>query len=131
MAGRAIGEAMSKLLKVPVMAVNKPGAGGTLITDSAIKAGKDGYTILIINNASLVFNRILTPETVPYDPFKDLIAPGHGYFPRTIDIYERSIKSSRVNFFLIRPVRSSSSITIGMAFSAIWPLSGNESRYSS
>jgi tripartite-type tricarboxylate transporter receptor subunit TctC len=75
-AGRTIGEAMSKLLKVPVVAVNKPGAGGTLGTDSAIKAPKDGYTILITNNASLVFNRILTPETVPYDPFKDLTALG-------------------------------------------------------
>ena len=75
-AGRTIGEAMSKLLKVPVVAVNKPGAGGTLGTDSAIKSAKDGYTILITNNASLVFNRILTPETVPYDPFKDLTALG-------------------------------------------------------
>ncbi len=75
-AGRTIGEAMSKLLKVPVVAVNKPGAGGTLGTDSAIKSAKDGYTILITNNASLVFNRILTPDTVPYDPFKDLTALG-------------------------------------------------------
>src|SRR5580765_7813018 len=75
-AGRTIGEAMSKLLKVPVVAVNKPGAGGTLGTDSAIKSAKDGYTILITNNASLVFNRILTPETVPYDPFKDLVPLG-------------------------------------------------------
>jgi len=28
-AGRTIGEGLSKLLKVPVVAVNKPGAGGT------------------------------------------------------------------------------------------------------
>jgi len=75
-AGRTIGEAMSKLLKVPVVAVNKPGAGGTIGTDSAIKSAKDGYTILITNNASLVFNRVLTPDTVPYDPFKDLTAIG-------------------------------------------------------
>ena len=75
-AGRTIGEGMSKLLKVPVVAVNKPGARGTWGTDSAVKAAKDGYTILITNNASLVFNRILTPETVPYDPFKDLTPLG-------------------------------------------------------
>lgn len=75
-AGRTIGEGLSKLLKVPVVAVNKPGAGGTIGTDSAVKAPKDGYTILITNNASLVFNRILTPETVPYDPFKDLTPLG-------------------------------------------------------
>lgn len=75
-AGRTIGEGLSKLLKVPVVAVNRPGAGGTIGTDSAVKAPKDGYTILITNNASLVFNRILTPETVPYDPFKDLTPIG-------------------------------------------------------
>jgi len=75
-AGRTIGEAMSKLLKVPIVAVNRPGAGGTLGTDSAVKAPKDGYTIVITNNASVVFNRVLTPEAVPYDPFKDLTPLG-------------------------------------------------------
>jgi tripartite-type tricarboxylate transporter receptor subunit TctC len=75
-AGRTIGEGLSKLLKVPVVAVNRLGAGGTLGTDSAVKAPKDGYTILITNNASLVFNRVLTPDTVPYDPFKDLTPLG-------------------------------------------------------
>jgi tripartite-type tricarboxylate transporter receptor subunit TctC len=75
-AGRTIGEGLSKLLKVSVVAINKPGGGGTVGTDSAVKAPKDGYTILITNNASLIYNRILTPETVPYDPFKDLIALG-------------------------------------------------------
>ena len=75
-AGRTIGEGLSKLLKVPVVGVNRPGAGGTIGTDSAVKAPKDGYTILITNNASLVFNRILTPDAVPYDPFKDLTPIG-------------------------------------------------------
>ena len=75
-AGRTIGEGLSKLLKVPVVAVNRPGAGGTIGTDSAVKAPKDGYTIVITNNASVVFNRILTPHAVPYDPFKDLTPLG-------------------------------------------------------
>src|SRR6266545_4393097 len=75
-AGRTIGEGLSKLLKVPVVSVNRPGAGGTIGTDSAVKAPKDGYTIVITNNASVVFNRILTPNAVPYDPFKDLTPIG-------------------------------------------------------
>lgn len=75
-AGRTIGDGLSKLLKVPVAAINRPGAGGTVGTDSAVKAPKDGYTILITNNASLVFNRVLTPDAVPYDPFKDLTPLG-------------------------------------------------------
>src|SRR5205823_7394313 len=44
---RAMAEELSKLLKVPVIVANKPGAGGTLGTDSAVKAKKDGYTILL------------------------------------------------------------------------------------
>jgi tripartite-type tricarboxylate transporter receptor subunit TctC len=75
-AGRTIADELSKILKVPFVPINRPGAGGTLGTDSVAKAKKDGYTIVITNNASVVFNRVLTPETVPYDPFKDLTALG-------------------------------------------------------
>jgi tripartite-type tricarboxylate transporter receptor subunit TctC len=73
---RAMAEELSKLLKVPIIVVNKPGAGGTLGTDSVVKAKKDGYTILLTNNAALIYNRILTPESVQYDPFKDLTPLG-------------------------------------------------------
>jgi tripartite-type tricarboxylate transporter receptor subunit TctC len=73
---RAMGEELSKLLKVPIIVINKPGAGGTLGTDSAVKAKKDGYTIVLTNNAALIYNRILTPESVAYDPFKDLTPLG-------------------------------------------------------
>jgi tripartite-type tricarboxylate transporter receptor subunit TctC len=75
-AGRTMGEELSKLLKVPIAVVNRPGAGGTLGTDSVVKAKKDGYTLLITNNASLIYNRVLTPESVSYDLFKDLTPLG-------------------------------------------------------
>jgi tripartite-type tricarboxylate transporter receptor subunit TctC len=73
---RAMADELSKLLKVPVVVINKPGAGGTLGTDSVIKAKKDGYTIVLTTNAALIYNRILTPESVTYDPFKDLTPLG-------------------------------------------------------
>jgi tripartite-type tricarboxylate transporter receptor subunit TctC len=75
-AGRTMGEELSKLLKVPIVVVNRPGAGGTLGTDSVVKAKKDGHTLLITNNASLIYNRVLTPESVSYDLFKDLTPLG-------------------------------------------------------
>jgi tripartite-type tricarboxylate transporter receptor subunit TctC len=75
-AGRTMGEELSKLLKVPIVVANRPGAGGTLGTDTVVKAKKDGYTLLIANNAALIYNRVLTPESVSYDPFKDLTALG-------------------------------------------------------
>jgi tripartite-type tricarboxylate transporter receptor subunit TctC len=73
---RAMGEELSKLLKAPIIVLNRPGAGGTLGTDSVVKAKKDGYTIVLTNNAALIYNRIITPESVSYDPFKDLTPLG-------------------------------------------------------
>jgi tripartite-type tricarboxylate transporter receptor subunit TctC len=46
-AGRLMGEELAKLLKVPVVPVNKPGAAATIGTDSVAKAKKDGYTIVV------------------------------------------------------------------------------------
>lgn len=73
---RTIGEELAKLLRVPVVPVNRPGAGATIGTDNVVKARKDGYTILLTPNAAVVSSRILNPETVPYDPLKDLTPLG-------------------------------------------------------
>ena len=75
-AGRTIGDELSKLLKVPVVPINRPGAGMTIGTDSVVKARKDGYTILLTPNASVVSSRIMNPDTVPYDPLRDLTPLG-------------------------------------------------------
>jgi len=75
-AGRAMADELSKLLKVPVVSINRPGAGGTVGTDSAVKAAKDGYTIVLANNAALTFRRVLEPQNVAYDPQKDLTPLG-------------------------------------------------------
>ena len=73
---RTMAEELAKLLKVPVVVVNRPGGGMTIGTDSVVKARKDGYTILFTTNAALVSNRIINPETVSYDPLKDLTPLG-------------------------------------------------------
>src|SRR5438093_5588987 len=75
-AGRAMAEALAKILKVPVVPVNRPGAGMVIGTDSVVKAKKDGYTILLTPNAAVVSARILNPESVTYDPLKDLTPLG-------------------------------------------------------
>jgi tripartite-type tricarboxylate transporter receptor subunit TctC len=74
--GRTMGEELGKLLGVPVVPINRPGAGATIGTDNVVKARKDGYTILMTPNAAVVSSRILNPETVPYDPMKDLTPLG-------------------------------------------------------
>jgi len=75
-AGRAMAEELAKILKVPVVPVNRPGAGATMGTESVVKAKKDGYTILIGPNAAMISTRILNPDTVRYDPLKDLTPLG-------------------------------------------------------
>jgi tripartite-type tricarboxylate transporter receptor subunit TctC len=74
--GRLMADELGKLLKVAVIPVNRPGAGMTMGTDSVVKAKKDGYTILFTPNASVIAARILNPETVTYDPVKDLTPLG-------------------------------------------------------
>jgi len=71
-AGRAIAEEVARELKVPVVPVNRPGAAGALGADIVVKAPKDGHTILLANNASLVFRTVLEPKASNYDPFRDL-----------------------------------------------------------
>jgi tripartite-type tricarboxylate transporter receptor subunit TctC len=75
-AGRMMGEELARLLKVPVVAVNRPGAGGSLAADSVAKAGRDGHTVLFSVNSALTFRRVLEPEGVHYDPEADLTALG-------------------------------------------------------
>jgi tripartite-type tricarboxylate transporter receptor subunit TctC len=71
-AARVIGAALERELKVPVVPLNRPGAGGALGTGLLVKAPKDGSTIGIPNNAALVFRAILEPQVASYDALSDL-----------------------------------------------------------
>jgi len=72
LAARTVAEELSRELKTPVVPVNRPGAGGALGTEIAVKAAKDGYTLILTNNAALVFRSVMDPKSASYDPFKDL-----------------------------------------------------------
>lgn len=71
-AARVMADALSKELNVPLVPVNKPGAGGALGTQFVVQAPKDGHTIILTNNAALVYRAILEPQVASYDPLKDL-----------------------------------------------------------
>ena len=75
-AARAIADELARELKTPVVPVNRPGAGGALGTDIVVKAAKDGYSIVLTNNAALVFRSIMDPKSANYDPFRDLTPLG-------------------------------------------------------
>ena len=71
LSGRALATEMSKILKTPVITVNKPGGGSTIGANFVTKAKKDGYTILFANS-NIYYAPAMDPETVPYNPLVDL-----------------------------------------------------------
>ncbi len=74
--GRLMGEALAKTLKISVVPLNKPGAGGAVGTDFVAKSKNDGYTLLMVNSASVISAKILHPGDINYDPFKDFTPLG-------------------------------------------------------
>ena len=75
-AARALGEEISRLLKTPVLSINRPGAGGAVGTNSVVQARKDGHTILFAQNSALTFRAVLDPQSVSYDALRDLVPLG-------------------------------------------------------
>lgn len=75
-AARLMGQELSRLLETPVTVVNRPGAGGSLGTQSVIRAPKDGYTLLYAQNSPLTIRRVIDPEAANYDPLQDLTPLG-------------------------------------------------------
>jgi tripartite-type tricarboxylate transporter receptor subunit TctC len=75
-AARVMADELAKLLKVPIVVVNMPGAGGMLGANNVAKAAKDGYTLLFTINASLTSNRILNPQAASFDPLTDFTPLG-------------------------------------------------------
>lgn len=72
-AARLMGQELSRLLGTAVTITNRPGAGGSLGTQSVIRAPKDGYTLLYAQNSPLTIRRVVEPEAANYDPIKDLV----------------------------------------------------------
>jgi len=88
---RPFADELSKILKTPVIVVNKPGAAATLGTDLVVKSKKDGYTILYANTSAVVYAKASNPKQVPYDAITDLEPLGlHCFFPTCLAVQETS-----------------------------------------
>jgi tripartite-type tricarboxylate transporter receptor subunit TctC len=75
-AARALGEELSRVLKTPVVSINRPGAGGAVGTQSVVQAKKDGQTILFAQNSALTLRAVLDPQSATYDALRDLVPLG-------------------------------------------------------
>ena len=84
---RILATELEKVLGTTIVVVNKPGAATVLGTDAAVRAKKDGYTIVITGTSALTYAPITSPESVQYDPAKDLEFLGlYYYFPNTMTV---------------------------------------------
>jgi tripartite-type tricarboxylate transporter receptor subunit TctC len=72
---RLIGQWMSERLDQSFVIENRPGAGGNIGTEAAVRAAPDGYTLLLVN-ATNAINATLY-KTLPFDFIRD-IAPVAG-----------------------------------------------------
>ena len=70
-AARLINAQLGEALGKPVIVENRGGAGGNIGIAAAMRAGGDGYTLLVCSSAYVV-NPSLYAQ-VAYDPFKDFV----------------------------------------------------------
>jgi tripartite-type tricarboxylate transporter receptor subunit TctC len=69
--GRELAQKLSDVLGQPVVADNRPGAGGIVGIDYVAHADPDGYNLVLMDPA-IVINPTLQ-KSLPYDIFKDLV----------------------------------------------------------
>lgn len=69
--GRLIADRLKDRLGQPVIADNRPAAGGTVGTDAVAKAAPDGYTLGLSFTGPLATAPLLN-DRLPYDPLRDL-----------------------------------------------------------
>ena len=67
---RTIGQAMSQVLKQPVVVDNKAGANGGIASEFVMRAPADGYTLMLGYIATHAMNPAL--QKLRYDPIKDV-----------------------------------------------------------
>src|SRR5882672_6186115 len=68
---RILANKLSESVKWTFVVENKPGAGGNLGVEQAVKSPADGYTLVIGQTSNLAINPTLYAK-LPYDPLKDL-----------------------------------------------------------
>src|SRR5881227_2608641 len=69
-AARVVAQKLQAALGQPFVVDNKPGAGGAIGTEAAVKSPADGYTLLAASSGPVSIMPSL--QKIPYDPLKDL-----------------------------------------------------------
>lgn len=91
--GRFLGQRLSQMWGQPVVADNRPGAGGSIASDLVAKSPPDGYTLLV--NSSGV---TITPSLMQlaYDPHKDLLPVTMAFISPGVMVVHPSVPAKSV-----------------------------------
>ena len=91
--GRFIGQRLSQMWGQPVVADNRPGAGGSIASDIVAKSPPDGYTLLV-NSSGIT----ITPSLMQlgYDPYKDLLPVTMAFISPGVMVVHPSVPAKNV-----------------------------------
>ena len=89
---RVIGQAMSAILKQPVIVENKAGANGAIASEFVMRAPPDGYTLMLGYVATHAMNPAL--QKLRYDPVKDFEPVGMLGSSATLMVLNPAVKAS-------------------------------------
>ena len=69
---RSLAQRLSEKYKQPFVVENRPGAGGNIGTEAAVRAAPDGYTLIVNSVGPMAVNPTLY-KSLGYDPLTDLV----------------------------------------------------------
>jgi len=69
---RSLAQRLSEKYKQPFVIENRPGAGGNIGTEAAVRATPDGYTLIVNSVGPMAVNPTLY-KSLGYDPLTDLV----------------------------------------------------------
>jgi tripartite-type tricarboxylate transporter receptor subunit TctC len=92
---RLVGNSLGNELGRPLIIENRPGAGGSMGTNTAAKSPPDGHTLVMGTVGTHAINVGLYPQ-LPYDPLKEFVPIGVvGYTP-TLLVVPKSVPARNV-----------------------------------
>jgi len=89
---RVVGQAMSAILKQPVIVENKAGGNGAIASEFVMRAAPDGYTLMLGYIATHAMNPSL--QKLRYDPVKDFEPVGMVGSSATLMVVSPTLKAN-------------------------------------
>ncbi len=111
---RVVGQRLSELLGQPFIIDNRTGAGGNVGTVAAARAAKDGYTLMLTADSSMVINPSLYRST-GFDPIKDFEPVGPVATAGYVLVANNNFPAKNVGDLIALAKKAPGTINIGSA----------------